>query len=113
MAAKKAKTTSTGSFPTMGTSVATSVVNVSGTPSNKTKRVPKKGNSKGGMLEAVTASHRQGVLERLGAQLRPTAALYAPNAAEAGLTQRNTRVVPSAIGNRDFWAKRQYGQVGF
>jgi hypothetical protein len=49
--------------------------------------------------------------ERLGAQYAPQMPLYEQNAAEASLVQRNVRVVPSAVGNRDFWNKRQYGQA--
>jgi hypothetical protein len=76
----------------------------------KGKSVPKKNQSKGGFLEAATASHRPNILERNGASLRPTAVLYQANAAEAGLVQRNTVVVPSAVGNRDFYLRRQYRQ---
>lgn len=69
-----------------------------------------RGNSKGGP-EQATANHRTGIQERLGAKYAPQMPLYAANAPEASLTQRNVRVVPSAVGNRDFYLKRQYGQV--
>lgn len=74
-------------------------------------RSVKKKDSKGGFLEAATANSRKGIMERNGATLRPTATLYAANAAESGLVQRNTVLVPSAIGNRDFYKRRQYGQT--
>lgn len=61
--------------------------------------------------EPDTANVRSGHQERLGAKYAPQMPMYAPNAPEASLTQRNVRVVPSAIGNRDFWSKRQFGQV--
>lgn len=73
-------------------------------------KLVKKGNSKGGMLEGATAAHRAGIQERMGAQFAPQATLYAPNAASAGETQRNVRIVQSAVGNRDFYLRRQYGQ---
>lgn len=50
--------------------------------------------------------------ERLGAKWAPQMVMSAPQAPEASLTQRNVRVLPSAIGSRDFWLKRQYGQTG-
>ena len=95
-----------GDFETMG-SVNANATNASGAPSKHTKPVAKKGGT-GGMIDAATASHRPGILERNGASLRISAPLYAPNAAESGLTQRNVRIVPSALGNRDFWAGRQH-----
>lgn len=107
--ARSGKDVSTGSFPTMGTSAATTVDNLSGQKSRNTKTVVRKGESKGGMLEGATAVHRPNIQERMGAQLHPSATLYAPNAASASDEQRNTRFVPSAIGNRDFWAKRAEG----
>lgn len=73
-------------------------------------KLVKKGNSKGGMLEGATAAHRANVQERMGPQFRPTATLYAQNAPSASETQRNTRIVQSAVGNRDFYLRRQYGQ---
>ncbi len=73
-------------------------------------KLVKKGNSKGGMLEGATAVHRANIQETLGASWHPQATLYAQNAASASEVQRNTRIVPSAIGNRDFYLKRQYGQ---
>lgn len=64
-----------------------------------------------GMLGPVTAKVRPTIPERLGAKLHPTAVLYQQNAAEASAVTRNVRKVPSAVGNRDFYLKRQYGQV--
>lgn len=100
------------SFPKMGDDgIPNSVVNISGQRSKYTTPVPKTGNAKGGSGEPATASHRTGKLERLGAKGAPQATLYKQNAAEASATQRNVRTVPSAVGNRDFYSKRQYGQV--
>ena len=99
-----------GDFPTMG-EASSNAYNASAAPSRNTKTVAKKGAGVGGMIAAATAEHRPGILERNGASLRITAPLYAANAAESGLQQRHVRVVPSAIGNRDFWAARQAAQV--
>jgi hypothetical protein len=93
--------------PTMGTS-ASNVGNVA--KPIKGRSVPKKNQAKGGFLESATAAHRPNILERNGASLHPTAVLYEANAACANDVQRNTVTVPSAVGNRDFWLKRQYGQ---
>lgn len=102
------KTTTT--FPKMGTSNARAN-NVSGAPSKNTKRVKKK-STVSAKPEAATAAHRQGALERLGFQGAPQVRMGYPTAPEAAQTLRNTRIVPSAIGNRDFYLKRQYGQTG-
>lgn len=95
-------------FPTQGQVAAP--VNASGAPSAHTTPVAK-GGSAGGMLDGATANHRQGVLEPHGASFKITATLYKQNAAEASATQRNVRTVPSAIGNRDFWASRDASRV--
>ena len=76
-----------------------------------------RGGAKGGS-EPATAGGRSGRLlpqsekERLGAKWAPQMLMSSPQAPEASQTQRNVRVVQSAIGNRDFWIKRQYGQTG-
>ena len=106
--AKGDKNVSTGNRPTMGTSVGQTV---NARQPIKGRSVPRTGNRKGGMLEAATQAHRAGIQEKDGAQLRPTAKLYEANAAEAGLLQRNTVLVPSALGNRDFYTRRQFGQT--
>jgi hypothetical protein len=95
-----------GKFPTMGTTVADSVSAVSGQP----KLSVKKNNAKGGFLESATAAHKANIQERLGAQLTPSANIVYPNSPESSLTQRNVTLVPSSVGNRDFWDKRKYGQ---
>jgi hypothetical protein len=93
--------------PTMGTD-ASRLGNVA--KPIKGRSVPKKNQSKGGFLESATASHRPNIMERNGASLRPTAILYQANAAESGVVQRNVVTVPSAVGNRDFYLRRQYRQ---
>ncbi|MFI6512932.1 hypothetical protein ACIBCT_35485 [Streptosporangium sp. NPDC050855] len=99
----------TTKFPTMGTSAAT-VNNVSGASSPYTTEVRRHGGV-GGMIEAaLTEGVRRQTHERHGASYAPRAQMVVGNdpAAEANL--RNTRLVRSAIGNRDFYARRQYGQ---
>lgn len=73
-----------------------------------TTLVPKKSGSPDS--DNPAGGHRQGVLERLGASYAPKVNYVYPNQPEASQTLRNVRVMPSAIGNGDFWAKRQYGQ---
>jgi hypothetical protein len=103
----------TTKFTKMGESIPRGgVVNISGAPSKNTKSVKKTGNSKGGMIASATANHRPGIQERMGAQLHPSATLYAPNAAASSDLQRNTRIVPSSLGNRDFFAKRSEARIG-
>src|SRR3954470_13725707 len=105
--AKAGKTTT--QFPKVGNNIA---VNVGRSQSAHPERgiLVKKGNSKGGMLEGATAAHKANIQERLGAKGAPQAVLYEANAAEASLTQRNVVLMPSALGNRDFYLRRQYGQ---
>lgn len=100
----------TTNFPKMGKSMA-QANNVSGAPSKNTKPVRKK-NSKGGSGEPATASHRQGTQERLGFQGAPQTTMSYPNAPEAAQVLRRVYTVPSSLGNRDFYLKRQYGQTG-
>jgi hypothetical protein len=98
----------TTNFPKMGTSNARAV-NQSAAPSKNTKRVKKK-STVSAKPEAATAAHRQGSLERLGFKGAPQTTMGYPTAPEAAQTQRNVHIVPSAVGNRDFYLKRQYGQ---
>lgn len=94
--------------PTMGTSAA-QASNVSGAPSTKTTLVPKTGNAKGGS-DPATATHRENVMERNGFKGAPQVNHSYPQAPEASQTQRNVRIFAPAIGNRDFYSRRQFGQ---
>lgn len=100
----------TTNFPKMGTSNATAV-NVSGAASPNTRFVPRKNTQGGGDPSVGTKSNRQGSLERNGFKGAPQVNHCYPNAPEAANVQRNVRIVQSAIGNRDFYLKRQYGQA--
>lgn len=98
------------SFEKMGESIVDGVVgDIGARQSPNTISRPKKGPKGGG--EPATAGHRKGNLERQGASLRPTTKLYEQNAPQASDTLKNTRPVKSSVGNRDFYTKRQYGQV--
>jgi hypothetical protein len=96
----------TTKFPTMGTDAAYAE-NLSGAPSANTKPVPRK-NTQAGPVPGSKAN-RKGTLERNGFQGAPQVTYEYPNAPEAQSTQRNVRLVPSAKGNRDFYARRQEG----
>lgn len=98
----------TTKFPTMGTEAA-QANNVSGAPSSNTMPVAKKG-SAGGATEGATASVRPHALERNGFKGAPQMKHSYPEDPSASQTFRNVRLVPSAIGNRDFYLRRQYGQ---
>lgn len=70
-----------------------------------------RGHSKDAAAVGTISGPRSQHQERLGAKFAPQMTMYAQNAAAASETRRNVRLVPSAIGNRDFYLKRQYGQV--
>lgn len=98
------------SFEKMGDSIVDQVIgDVGGRQSPNTISRPRSGGKSD--KDPGAAGHRTGKLERQGASYAPTAKLYEQNAAAASQTQVNTRLVSSALGNRDFYAKRQYGQV--
>jgi hypothetical protein len=76
-----------------------------------------RGGAKGGS-EPATAGGRASALtqdtgrERLGAKWAPQMQMGSPEVLpSAQQTQRNVRLVRSAVGNLDFWSKRQFGQV--
>lgn len=85
--------------------------------SGNVKYAPR-GVSKGGAAEAATAGGRMGVVtqdtgrERLGAKWAPQMQMGSPEVLpSAQSTQSNVRLVRSAMGNIDFWSKRQFGQT--
>lgn len=101
----------TTNFPKMGT-VNGVAVNVSAAPSGNTKPVKKYGEGVGGMIQnALYEGVRRNMQERGGAKLTPQTRMVAETNPEAGANLRNTKLVPSAIGNRDFYDKRKFGQV--
>lgn len=75
------------------------------------KLAPRGGGGKGGAAEAATKSNRTGHQERLGAKWAPQMVMGNPDVnPSAAATGQNVRVLPSAVGNRDFYLRRQYGQ---
>ena len=107
-ASKKMADKTYTTFPKMGTEAANARAAADYSPNLKFRP---RGGASGGALEAATAGHRAGRQERLGATFAPQVLMSSPQAPEAGQNTRNTRLVPSAVGNRDFYLKRQYGQV--
>lgn len=103
----------TSSFPTMGESLFSSVVNLSGKRTSYTKSEARGRSGGADVPGAGTKANRGASLihEANGPVNKPVAMLYAANAAEAHSTQRNVRLVPSSVGNRDFWAKRESGPI--
>lgn len=100
----------TGRFQTMGNGPA-SAVNASGAPSRNMIPGGPSNSSAGGMLEGATQARRTPKInEPNGPQHRITASAYPPATnPEANLNYRNVRLVPSTLGNRDFWDKRNNG----
>lgn len=99
-------------FPVMGEGVAEHIMNMSRKRSSYTTMVAKKTMGRGKSPTGSTGGVRGSTLihEANGPACCVKATLYKQNAAEASMTERNTKLVPSAVGNRDFWAKRQFGQ---
>lgn len=102
----------TTSFPKMGDDgIPDSVVNMSGDRSAYTKLVGRKTEGRGASPTGVKKNRGKSMIhEANGPQFRPTTTLYVQNAATASDTQRNTRIMKPAMGDRDFWSKRQYRQ---
>lgn len=102
-------------FPAMGEFPLTEgLVNVSGDRSRNTIPVARKGPS-GDVLATGGTAHRGQISmdgEHNGPTFRPVTTLYAQNAAAASDTGRGMRTVPSAMGNRDFWDKRNCNPDG-
>lgn len=97
-------------FPKMGESME-HVLNLSGERSPYTKSTPRKTMGRGSSPTGTAAIRgRTMIKEANGPCFHIKATLYSQNAAEASAVTRNVRIMPSAVGNRDFWSKRQYGQ---
>jgi hypothetical protein len=109
MARRKTNLAPTVTSPAkMGEAMAHPAPNSAQSPNAKLRpRGGAKSDAPVGTIQGVRPGHQ----ERLGAKFAPQMPLYAPNAAAAADTGKNVRVLPSAVGNRDFYLKRQYGQV--
>lgn len=95
------------SFPTMGDNgMVSSVVNMSGQRSQYT--TPGPGIGGGGKSDAPdsdTSIRKSTEIENAqGPKATIYTRIYEGNAAEANLTLRNVRIVPSKAGVSDFWA---------
>lgn len=102
----------TTSFEKMGDEgIPKSVVNMSGDRSAYTKLVGRKTEGRGSDPGIGTKKNRGRTMisEAHGPTFRPVATLYKANAAEASATQRNTRIMPAAMGERAFRARRAGG----
>jgi len=101
----------TTTFEKMGDSIPHSVVNLSRS-SPYTKTVSKNTKGRGKSPTGAKANRGATVIhEAHGPQFHISATLYHQNAPEASAVQRNTRLLPTAVGNRDFWAQRRdFGQ---
>lgn len=102
----------TTSFPKMGDEwITKNLINCSGNRSPYTTPIPKKTEGRGASPTGVKKNRGASMInEAHGPTFRPVTTLYKQNAAEASATCRNTKLVPSAVGDRDFWAARQYSQ---
>jgi hypothetical protein len=108
----------TSNFATVGEAGYHQVVNLSGDRSPYTIAVPR---DKGGARQSAVPGEGAGAPSRSASMIReangprpntiPLATRWPANAACALEIQRNVVPVASALGNRDFWAKRAEGPV--
>jgi hypothetical protein len=105
--------TSTSSFPTMGDSGYEGLVNMSGQRSPYTREQPKHGPTTPDTGGSPAGGRPAGAMVQgtYGPAFRPVASMaYGTQYPETG---RGMRVVPSAIGSRDFWAARASNGAGY
>jgi hypothetical protein len=104
--------TSTSSFPKMGESGYEGLVNMSGDRSPYTKDQPRHGPTMPDTGGSPAGGRGSGMVhDTYGPAFRPVASRsFAPEYPETG---RGMRTVPSAIGNRDFWAARAENGAGY
>ena len=94
-------------FPTMGEEVAHHVMNMSrGTRYTKTVARQTMGRGSSPTGRKVNRGSTM-IKEANGPCCTVKATLYAANAPDAGKQLRNVHMMPTAVGNRDFWAARQ------
>lgn len=97
-------------FPKMGEHpLEGNLVNTSGNRSPYTQVQAKKGPSGDALATGGTAVRGVGANatgEHSGPCFAPQTTIYFPNSPEASQTGRGLRIVPSAVGNRDFWDSR-------
>lgn len=106
-----AKSNTTTTFEKMGDNFGAHVMNLSGAPSPYTTSVGKKGGGKSVQTSGKNAIKGRTMIKGAnGPACHIKATLYAPNAASAGEQTRNIRILPSAVGSRDF-SPSSYGKV--
>jgi hypothetical protein len=95
-------------FPKMGLDAVTSgLVNISGIRVPYTIPKAKGTMGRGSSPTGVKKNHANVMIhEANGPTFRPVTTRAPQTCPEAGATQRNTRFIPSSVGNRDFWAGR-------
>lgn len=115
MAKKKALAPTTTNPAKMGEAMAYPRSTAAQSPN--VKNVSKKGHAKDASGDPATAGGRKGTLtqdtgrDRLGAKWAPQMMMGSPEVLPSAQSNtRNVRLVRSAVGNVDFWSKRQFGQ---
>jgi len=101
-------------FPKVGDNILTYVGDGCAHPDPKyTKMMPKGTMGRGSSPTGTTGNRSANMIhEAHGPACCIKATLYKPNAAEASATQRNVKIMPSAVGVNDFWkSKRTYNQA--
>lgn len=111
MAKRSYSDNTTTTFEKMGESIPHSVVNLSRPDSPYTTATAKKTKGRGSSPTGKKSNRGATMIhEANGPQFHISATLYHQNAAEASSVQKNTKLMKAAVGDRDFWSKRSYGQ---
>lgn len=101
----------TTSFPKMGDEgIPSSVVNMSGARSPYTQTVPKHTEGRGASPTGKKVNRGASMIhEANGPACKIVDKISYANSPEAGQTQRNTKIMKSAMGAGDFWSSRKGG----
>lgn len=99
----KSKSNTTTTFEKVGDNIVSHALNLSGAPSPYTTRTPIKRGGKSVQVSG-TKSNRSATMihEANGPACKIVATLYKKNAAAASDVTRSIRILPSAVGDRDF-----------
>lgn len=117
---KEREAPNVSTFPKMGEEIPHMLINVSGNRSPYTQAMPKKTMGRGASPTGRMAVRGRSMIhEAHGPRFHVSTTLYKQNAAEASMTQRNTKMVSPAIHREDgtgsagtFWDKRKYASQG-
>lgn len=101
----------TTTFPKMGDEgIPSSVVNMSGMSSGYTQTAPKHTQGRGASPTGSKKNRGASMIhEANGPACRIVDKISYPNSPESGQTQRNTKIMKSAMGAGDFWSSRKGG----